>query len=79
MFSFLRTIGKYSKIKPLKISILSTDYPIKVESQTTNHKWEVKSALENLLSCLVACEVATLKDISRKQNIQIHNIRFSRV
>lgn len=45
MFGLVKTAKLFSKVKPLKISILNTNPTIKVKSETSKDEWEVKNPL----------------------------------
>lgn len=66
MFGLVKSAKLFSKVKPLKISVLTATPTIKVKSETTKDEWEVKNPLESLLASLIGCEVNTLKDYSRR-------------
>ena len=52
--------------KKNKISANSFQEGLKAVSLTNKSEWEVRGPMETLLSALAACEVATLKALTKK-------------
>ena len=44
-----------------------------------NHQYEIQAPLETLLACLPACEVSTMRILTRQGKLKLGKIKFTRV
>lgn len=81
MFQVARTLKAFSKIKPLKIEVISafSDPKLKLRSLTGEHEWQISNPLESLVGALVACELHTFRDYANREKLNIQNIKFTKI
>jgi hypothetical protein len=72
-------LSSFAKIKPLQLQGKTEGNGVHFTSATSSHSFQVDNPLETLIASLAACELATLKAISRNSNLKIKNVKFLRI
>lgn len=67
----------FAKIKPLRIQGQTEGDVVHFSSKET--KIETENPLETLIASLAACELGTLKAISRSSNLKINKVKFTKI
>lgn len=77
----MRTIlrNSFGHVKPLKIHGQTEGNGVHFISNITPNNIQIESPLETLIASLAACELATLKAVSRNSKLKIGNVKFTRV
>lgn len=71
--------SSFGNVKPLKIHGQTEGNGIHFVSSITPNNIQIESPLETLIASLAACELSTLKAISRASKLKIGNVKFTRV
>ena len=71
--------SSFSKIKPLKLQGKTEANGVHFTSGTSSHTFQVDNPLETLISSLAACELATLRAISKNSNLKIKDVKFTKI
>ena len=79
MFLRASLLSSFAKIKPLKLQGNAEGNGVLFTSGTSSHSFQVDNPLETLIGSLAACELATLKAVSKNSNLKIKNVKFSKI
>ncbi len=69
----------FAKIKPLQLQGKIEGNGVHFTSGTSSHTFQVDNPLETLISSLAACELATLRAISKNSNLNIKDVKFTKI
>jgi len=71
--------SSFGKVKPLKIHGQTEGDGVHFISSLTPNNIQIESPLETLIASLAACELGTLRAISKNSNLKIKSVKFTRV
>lgn len=75
----VRIAKGFAKIKPLKISAVTTEKGVKVSSGTESHSFEIHNAFEGVMGSLAACQNAAIGALTKEGKFKVSKINFKKM